>query len=259
MDSTMPCVSVPPCLHSLVSSVAKHDLPLTVDRGLRHCGWVILPRDSVEATHALPQVARRWRGLGPSLRACVRWAPLMIWFVGLAAIMSALAVGHWFALPHPDKQDARLSAGMRQLLSGRDGWAAVHVLYTDCPCSRRIFDHLLESTRPVGMREVVLLVGDDPAIERRIRARPYEVVTVAPEALSKRFGIEGAPLLVVVDPQRQVRYIGGYTDRKQGLDIRDLAIIREVRAGVAISELPLFGCAVSQRLKELADPLAIKR
>jgi hypothetical protein len=194
---------------------------------------------------------KRWRGL--------RWIPLAIWFVATASVLSALAIGHWFTLPHPDREDARLTTGIRALAGDADGWAMVHVLYTECRCSQRIFDHLVDGARPADVRETVVLVGDDHGVAARLAARGYRVVPVAAEALAARYGIEGVPLLVVLDPAHHIRYSGGYTTRLQGPDIQDVAIVRGLQAtGVAVP-LPVYGCATSRRLQRLADPLAIKR
>ncbi|MEZ4362618.1 MAG: hypothetical protein R3B48_20675 [Kofleriaceae bacterium] len=208
------------------------------------------------STSALPQAAV---ASPSSWRDRLRWIPFAIWFLVIAGVMASLAISHWFSLPHPERRDDRLAAGLHELLHGTSDWAAVHVLYTDCQCSQRIIDHLESSKRPEKIHEVVLLVGDDPSIERRLAGKSYEIVRLTPDQLGARFGIIGAPLFVFVDPERTVRYIGGYTQRKQGPDIRDLAIMTEVQAGVAVADLPLFGCAIAQRLKELADPSATKR
>jgi hypothetical protein len=190
-----------------------------------------------------------------------RWTPLTIWFSGIVVLMAALAIGHQYALAPLDRRDARLSAGLAQLLSDARGWAAIHVLYTECRCSQRIFAHLRTSRRPADLHELVLLVGDDRdrAIATPLAARGFELVSVAAETLAARFGIEGAPTFVLVDPARSVRYLGGYTRRQQGPDIRDLAIVRQVRQGDELPDLPVFGCAVSQRLKAVFDPFAIRR
>lgn len=197
-----------------------------------------------------------------SLRWIVRWTPLALWFCGVVVMMASLAVSHLFSLAPLDRRNPKLVAELAALLPDERGdWASVHVLYTECRCSQRVFDHLYVSDRPTDLHEVVLLVGDDRdhAIERRLSGRGFEVIPVAPEMLRARFGIEGAPTFVLVDPARRVRYSGGYTIRQQGPDIRDLAIVREIRQGDDVADLPVFGCAVSKRLKALFDPFAIKR
>ena len=197
-----------------------------------------------------------------ALRALGRAALLALWFVGVVVLMATLALGHQFALAALDRQHPALTAGLARLLRhGAGGWAAVHVLYGRCRCSQRIAEHLRASQRPEDLRELVLLVGDehDDVTGARLAERGFEVVPVAAEALATRFGIEGAPAFVLIDPARRVRYLGGYTARKQGPDIRDLAIVREARQGVRVLDLPVFGCAVSQRLQALFEPFAQRR
>lgn len=173
--------------------------------------------------------------------------------------MSALAISHWLTLPHPAKQDQRLAAGLATLAAEAPGWLAVHALYTDCKCSQRIIDHLTTTERPRGVRELVLLVGEDAELRDRLTRRGLRTIELSPEQLFARYGIESAPLFLFVDPRREVRYIGGYTGRKQGPEIMDLAIMQGILGGADPAELPLYGCAVSERLKQLADPMAIKR
>ena len=213
-----------------------------------------------------------------------RWTPLTIWFCGIVVLMAGLAIGHWFSLAPLDRRDSRLAAGLAALLPDeRGGWAAIHVLYTECRCSQRIVEHLRTSQRPPDLHEVVLLVGVEARASARERTeeargsererkddreralasslaeRGFEVVSIGAEMLDARFGIEGAPTFVLVDPARRVRYSGGYTIRQQGPDIRDLAIVREIRQGDEVADLPVFGCAVSERLKAVFDPFAIRR
>jgi hypothetical protein len=190
-----------------------------------------------------------------------RWTPIALWFFGIVVLMAALAISHLFSLPRLARRDSRLAAGLAELLpSDRGGWASIHVLYTECRCSQRIFQHLRTSGRPRDLREIVLLVGDDrDAIGTPLARRGFEVVSIGAEKLDARFGIEGAPAFVLVDPARNVRYSGGYTTRQQGPNIRDLAIVNEVRQGDEVADLPVFGCAISERLKAVFDPFATRR
>lgn len=184
---------------------------------------------------------------------------LLLWCVAVTALVAMLSFSHWWALPPPDTRDARLVVGVRELSRDAPGWSAIHVLYTECRCSRRILDHLRASERPHDVRETVVLVGEERIVAAALAARDYYVVSVSPAELTARYGIEGAPLLIVVDPGRAIRYVGGYTRRQQGADISDLAILRDLRTGTGADDLPVFGCAVSRRLKSLADPFTIGR
>ena len=184
-------------------------------------------------------------------------AGLAVWFVVTSAIASTLMAGHWVTLPVPATTDARVIDGLNALRN-RDGWMMVHVLYASCACSRRVFDHLLDSERPSDLEEVVLLVGDHDEFERAAPAAGYRVKKIASKDLWQSYGIESAPLLAVLDPHRAVRYLGGYTERKQGPQIQDLEVVHRLRADAEISVLPAFGCGVSAQLQRLLDPLKLK-
>jgi hypothetical protein len=62
---------------------------------------------------------------------------LASWLLGMLAIGSSLLARHALALPRP-AADAALAASMATLREpGNVGqWMAVHVLYTECRCSR---------------------------------------------------------------------------------------------------------------------------
>ncbi len=183
---------------------------------------------------------------------CV-WAPLAFVAIG------TLGVGHWWSLPKPDSKDPLVSAAIRdqwQISPGR--WVGVHVLYSMCKCSERIVHHLVERRPMPGMAEVVVLVGANEELERMIREGGYQLEVLAPSQLSEKYHIQSAPMLAVMDPSSVLRYLGGYTERKQGLMIADATIIDRLRTERPVVELPLFGCAVSRSLQAMLDPLGIK-
>ncbi|MDF3067411.1 MAG: hypothetical protein K0R38_3012 [Polyangiaceae bacterium] len=159
---------------------------------------------------------------------------------------AGLLAKHVVALPAPNNE-SHLAQSLGELRrAGSSGWLAVHVLYAECRCSQRIVAHLTSTERPRRWQEVVLWVGDadpDPGLYRA-----FDVRRLSHEQLG-RFGVESAPLLVALDPEGRAVYVGGYTDRKQGPDIRDLYVLAEAEQRNALSALPVFGCAVSERLK----------
>jgi hypothetical protein len=182
------------------------------------------------------------------------WVPVAL-FVG-----ASLLAAHWVALPTPERDDERLLAALAQLHAHeeRESWLVVHVLYAACACSGRVVDHLVDDPRPSGVVDKVLLVGTVPAIEERLANASFEIVRVTPRELDETYAIEGAPLLLVVDPDGVLRYRGGYTERKQSLAIRDVEIVERLVADGDVPALPLFGCAVSRRLRDVLDPLGLR-
>jgi hypothetical protein len=164
----------------------------------------------------------------------------------MVVIGAGLLMKHAVAMPQP--KAALLIPAMAKLRAPEehDKWLAVHVLYSDCRCSQRVAEHLATSERPQGWSEIVLWVGDDappPGLADHFDLRH----TTAAELAS--YGVEAAPSMILADPAGHIRYSGGYTDRKQGPVIEDQRILRAVRHSENVATLPLFGCAVSARLK----------
>jgi hypothetical protein len=176
----------------------------------------------------------------------------------MVLVAASLLARHLVPLPTPSPT----AAGPRLLeVRAREAigqWTTFHVLLGSCRCSRLIGEHLATSTRPPGMTEHVLLVGPDAALEARLGARGYRVRVIEPDELTSRYGIEAAPLFVVLGPDGTPRYVGGYTARKQGADVRDLAILAAVQRAETAPPLPLFGCAFSKRLLAAVDPLSLR-
>jgi hypothetical protein len=171
-------------------------------------------------------------------------ATLVAWFAVLTLVSAGMLARHLLAMPAPSKT-ARLAQHLAELAPPRS-WLAVHVLDSECRCSNRVVAHLLATARPAGWVEVVLWVGDtepSPELARRFDVRRVTAADLA------RYEIEAAPLLVAVTPDGEVRYAGGYTDRKQGPVFHDLEVLAAARASAAVATLPLFGCATSDRLK----------
>lgn len=182
---------------------------------------------------------------------------LPVWLIGLSVITSSLMVGHWITLPHPETGD-RLPASVPVVFSDESGTYTFHFLYGDCPCSRRVLRRVLDRDPISGANERIVLIGDDPEMESLAVSKGFSVDVVTPPQLKSIYGVESAPLLVMTDKAGNISYSGGYTSRKQGPDIQDDKIIRDVIAGRSVDELPLYGCAVSANLKAILDPLNLK-
>jgi hypothetical protein len=183
---------------------------------------------------------------------------LVAWFIAMTLVAATLLGRHLVGLPRPT-QDAALAQAMESLrgLAGGGRWMAVHVLYADCLCSQRVADHLLASRRPEGLAERVLLIGHDAELESRFAATGISTTVVSEEQAGTVFHVVAAPSLVVVAPDGSVRYSGGYSARKQGADLRDVAIVAETRSGHDVAPLPILGCAVSARLRASLNPLGL--
>jgi hypothetical protein len=186
-----------------------------------------------------------------------------VWVALLFVTSTSLTAAHLFTLPKPDVSDRVTKHALDSLRSSseRDSWLAVHVMYAQCRCSRRILEHLASSPRPHGAREKLLLVGSRedlaPTLER-IAARGIALHPTTAEDLRDRFHVASAPLLLVLSPAGTISYSGGYTEHKQGPKPRDAQIIAQLMQAQEPVVLPLFGCAVSKELQALLDPIGLR-
>lgn len=192
------------------------------------------------------------------VRSRAVWALLAVWLVGMSGVTATFMMGHWVTMPRPTTGDPGLASAVGALRSPGDQWLAVHVMYADCGCSRRVLDHILSSARPPGVADKVVMVGHVAEFERRAREQGIGVDVIDAGELASKYHLDAAPILVVVDPEGAIRYLGGYTERKQGLEIEDVEIIGALMDGRREAERPLFGCAASERLQGILDPLGIK-
>jgi hypothetical protein len=184
------------------------------------------------------------------------------WVAGFLVLGAYQLAPHLLTLPVSQAGDAvvqRFTAARLPAQQGR--WLVLHVLDEDCPCSLRVLEHLFASPRPVDVAERVVLIArpGDAARIAAIRAHGFDLDVVTAEQLGERYHLDAAPLLVVVDPANAVRYLGGYTPRKQAADVREAAIVAAVMRGERVAPLPTFGCAVGAALRTTVDPLGIRR
>ncbi|HEY0254405.1 MAG TPA: hypothetical protein VGC41_22915 [Kofleriaceae bacterium] len=182
-----------------------------------------------------------------------------MWLIATTLLGGVLLVHHLVALPTPSAADHALRDALRVELPSAT-WRAVHVMYRSCGCSRRTIDHLLGSHRPADIHELVLMVDDAGRPDPRDRAlvdAGFDVDVITPDALHARFDLEAAPVLVVMSPDGELAYVGGYNRHKQSAAYEDISIIEELRQHRTATALPVFGCATSARLQRAVDPLGL--
>ena len=189
----------------------------------------------------------------------VGWIFLPLWAGTLCVVVASLMTGHWIVLPHPAHgaqlpiesfSDARPSA--------ENDCHTFHFLYSDCACSKRVLKQVLNRQPIANANERIVLVGANSSFENSAQEQGFDLDVVTPEKLKSSYGVESAPLLVITDGLGTIRYSGGYTSRKQGLDIRDVDIIERTLSGDQVEGLQLYGCAVSKGLQAIVDPLNLK-
>lgn len=196
-----------------------------------------------------------------TLKTLLAHGVLVLWAVLVLVGGAYLMADHWIVLPAPNNQDDKLQQALaaNRNTDEQGQWLAVHVLYSKCTCSLRIIEHLFSQPRIPGIKEKILFI-DAPKPEwlTQAQANGFSYQELTPQQLHTTYNVSAAPLLVVVDPESKLRYVGGYTLSKQSADVKDLAIIGTLLAQQVVVPIPLFGCAISKELQKLIDPWGLK-
>jgi hypothetical protein len=116
------------------------------------------------------------------------------WAVLMVIIGASLMVNHWVPLPRPELEQSvgKTSLASLQTADADNRWVAIHFLYAECPCSRRVLDYLLEQPPRTDVSERVVLIGDAEELALKAEAQGYAVDVVGPEELLTRYGVEAA-------------------------------------------------------------------
>ncbi len=184
-------------------------------------------------------------------------AMLAAWAVVTLVGLAALSLKHMASLPEPE-DEALLTRAMLQLRRSSGRVFLVHVIYAECSCSRALFVHLVARRPFPGAEEAILFVGADPRKQESAARAGYTFTTVSAQELASRFGLEAAPVLVVLDSAGKLRYAGGYYAHPATITPLDERIYNRLATGANVEPLPVFGCAVSSRLQKSLNPLAAK-
>lgn len=210
-----------------------------------------------ESAERLRPDALRWNTVVPLLRWSLVRLLLLGWGMAMVIICAYLLGGHLLTLPAPELDEPRLRAAMADRQP--DGaWFVLHVLYGDCGCSRRVVRYLTARGPSDLCREHILLVEPKKGDKENLEKAGLTVEVLTRESLYRDFAISAAPLLVVANPEGDLRYVGGYTDRKRGPQIEDLRILRTAQNGQIPAKRPVFGCATNTRLAQTVDPLGLR-
>lgn len=186
----------------------------------------------------------------------LRWLLLAIWVLLALVGIGSLAVNHSRALPGPETAVGTRLLGLRP----RDAASRpfrIHVIPDGCSCTRRLLEHLLAQGPFSGNRELILFAGEQPAWARAAAARGFAWHAIGPEALARDYGIEAGPVLLAYDASGRLDYLGGYFDHPAAREPRDQALQARLLRGERPEPLPIFGCAVSPRLRRSLDPLGL--
>jgi thioredoxin-related protein len=184
--------------------------------------------------------------------ALLLWVPLVVYPITM------FTASHILTLPVP-KDQFKLRDAMRGLNPDSEGWTAIHTLMSGCNCSSDVGKHLLQRGRVSELAsETVLLIDAKDEEAKDFEAKGFQTKRLKSQELVEVFGLEAAPSMVILNPDREVAYLGGYYARSARTEALDLKVIADLKRDGYAKALPLFGCAVGERLQTALDPSKLK-
>jgi hypothetical protein len=190
-------------------------------------------------------------------RGLVRSLGFVLWLTMATFAATSLTAWHSVALP--------VRSGLPGLMPANTGsWHLIHYLSAACACSQAVARHLIaRGPLPVAAEDVVLIAsGDTPAdntLRRALSRRGFHAVIVNPDKASLNDGVDGVPLLKINAPDGTQKFRGGYLDRgAPGGVYLDVTILSSLMASRPVPRIHVYGCATSQRLRSLLDPLSLR-
>jgi hypothetical protein len=170
--------------------------------------------------------------------------------------VSSLALPHMAPLP----ETSRETRTMRALLALRADPSkrfVVHVIAARCSCTERLFAHLAKRGRMADADEIVLFVGNDTQKEQTATHAEFRYATESDAELVASYALESAPVLFIFEERGRLGYAGGYFNHPATLTALDQDLYAKVVRGETPAPLPVYGCAVSEKLRDAVDPLGI--
>ncbi len=176
------------------------------------------------------------------------------WAASISIPLGLFSAAHQAVLPVAQK-----SLAPDSIIEGGK-WGLVHVLAEDCPCSRSVLEYLVERGSSGALVEEVILLDASEQASARLRAAGFSVSSVEGEELCSAFGSEGVPFFQVVKGEGDPEYSGAYFDTafRANSGFRDLSTAERLQSGGFVFNRPVYGCATSDRLKAVLDPLGLK-
>lgn len=174
-----------------------------------------------------------------------------IWIAGITLVMGSLSALHNVSF-FPDTT-------LRSSVSPQEKWTLTHVLGQGCKCSKIVYEYLLQRGPRSDVFESVVVLGDMPEESTRLSQKGFHVEKKEARSLASEKAV-GVPFLLITSGKGEALYAGGYASSmiKENTPLLDLQILDSLRGGKSAQELPIFGCAISQRIQSLIDPLHFK-
>jgi len=204
--------------------------------------------DEASAPASNRSAGRRRKAIGAALIA--------IWAAGMLLAISTIALPHMAPMPGASRA-ARTTQALLALRRDPRREFIVHVIAAHCSCTDRLFAHLVQRGPFADADEVVVFAGEDAAKQAAATRAGFRYATVTADDLAARYLLESAPVMFAFDAHGSLRYAGGYFNNPSDVTPLDEDLHAQVGRGATPTPLPVYGCAVSTRLRDSIDPLGI--
>lgn len=162
-----------------------------------------------------------------------------VWLGGVSVVLAIVMAPHM----SPLRRHAVTTPEIRSAPSSAT-WQVTHVLAAECECSRAVAEALAQRGPAADASHHVIVVGRNDAMEASLTSAGFTTTRSTAADAFARYGIHGAPWLLVHRPDGQEVYSGGYAPRRPlaARDVRLDEILSTVRAGRVADTFPAFGC-----------------
>lgn len=181
------------------------------------------------------------------------WLVLSVWCVAVSLPIAYMMAGHMVSLPI-----ARSAIELPDSAVRPSEWRITHVLSDQCLCSRNVIEYLSARNPSDGIEEWVALLDSGSETANELRALGFQVIEANGEAFRADYGSEGVPYFQIKDSEGSLRFSGGYAPSGSIGQLSDLDTLERMRRGASVEEMPVIGCATSERLKSALDPFSFK-
>lgn len=182
-----------------------------------------------------------------------QWLVLTVWFVTISVPLSYMMGFHTLAFANVQLRNLNSAPEIAKT----QNWKMLHILSSECGCSKRASRYLLERKPLNNVDEYILVIGNSFKRQDELKSAGYKIIPVSSEEAFARFGIESVPQLVILDSNHFVRYSGGYNDSR--VDVyEDLNLLTKLKDNKLVTAYPIFGCAVGSSVAKQIDPWGIK-
>lgn len=181
---------------------------------------------------------------------------LSLWVIIVIFIISTQMITHLVSFNLPKN----ISEFHQSILANEHKmgqWTISHIIYENCSCTNSLLKRIIQRGPFPNAHEVIFLIGKKLPFENDLINAGFHIRRFDKETFVQQFNFEAAPILSIHNHLGDLSYLGGYFKTSAAKISLDEDIITHLYQGKNYNALPVYGCAVSERVTDLIDPLRI--